>query len=104
MSLLQPTSSITQNLRLPGQYSDAESGLYHNGFRDYLPGLGRYVESDPIGLMGGINTYAYANANPQTNIDASGKDIIVTVTDFVHYTVGVINSLGKYGQSYRSTN
>ena len=41
-----------------------ETGLYHNGFRDYLPALGRYLESDPIGLAGGFNTYAYAGGNP----------------------------------------
>ena len=43
---------IVQNLRLPGQEFDIESGLYHNGFRDYLPEWGRYLQSDPIGLRG----------------------------------------------------
>ncbi len=41
---------FTQNLRFPGQYADSETGWYQNGFRDYNPGLGRYMESDPIGL------------------------------------------------------
>jgi RHS repeat-associated protein len=66
-SLVQP-----QNLRLPGQQADAESGIYHNGFRDYVPNLGRYIESDPIGIAGGINTYAYAGANPLANTAPQG--------------------------------
>ena len=48
------------NLRFPGQYYDAETGLHYNYFRDYDPSVGRYVESDPIGLDGGVNTFAYA--------------------------------------------
>jgi RHS repeat-associated protein len=43
------SGEVVQNLRLPGQYFDLESGFYHNGFRDYLPALGRYAEPDPLG-------------------------------------------------------
>jgi RHS repeat-associated protein len=66
------TGTITQNLRFPGQYFDAESGFYHNGFRDYVPNVGRYLESDIIGLAGGLNTYLYAMANPGEFVDPSG--------------------------------
>ena len=64
--------TITENLRLPGQEADLETGLYHNGFRDYVPAWGRYLTSDPIGLDGGLNTYAYVSNNPLRDIDPQG--------------------------------
>jgi uncharacterized protein RhaS with RHS repeats len=61
----------------------AESGLYYNFFRTYDPNMGRYIESDPIGLGGGINPYGYAGANPLSRTDPSGLfslDYLVSTT------------------------
>lgn len=60
------------NLRFPGQYLDAESNLHYNYFRDYDPATGRYVESDPVGLEGGIATYSYVTSQPLDFADADG--------------------------------
>ncbi|HYD50729.1 MAG TPA: RHS repeat-associated core domain-containing protein [Terriglobales bacterium] len=65
--------SITAQLRFPGQYYDPETQLSQNWHREYDPTLGRYVESDPVGLMGGINTYVYVTANPIVGTDPSGE-------------------------------
>ena len=60
------------NLRFPGQYYDAESGLHYNGQRYYDPKMGRYISSDPIGLSGGMNTYAYSGNDPVNGVDFDG--------------------------------
>ena len=65
-------ATLTYNPRLPGQVYDAETGLHYNYFRDYDPTTGRYVQSDPIGLAGGINTFGYVGGNPLKYIDPQG--------------------------------
>ena len=59
-------------LRLPGQYFDKETNLHYNYFRDYDPSIGRYGESDPVGLIGGLNTYAYVAGSPLLFSDPLG--------------------------------
>ena len=77
--LKQPNDSPTKlahfvyNPRFPGQLYDKETNLHYNYFRDYDPQQGRYVESDPIGLTGGINTYSYVGGDPLQYADPSGN-------------------------------
>lgn len=67
------------NLRFPGQYYDNETGLSYNYFRDYNPKIGRYIQSDPIGLNGGINTFGYVTSNPILYSDPTGQAIPLVV-------------------------
>ncbi len=73
------SGAYSLDLRLPGQWAQSETGgLYQNWFRDYDPQLGRYVQTDPLGLAAGPNVYAYVGANPLNAIDPTGLDCVAT--------------------------
>ncbi|HHF3128043.1 TPA: RHS repeat-associated core domain-containing protein [Vibrio alginolyticus] len=67
------TEQIKFNLRFPGQYYDAETGLHYNWHRYYAPALGRYLQSDRLGLFDGVDTYGYVHGNPLIRIDPTGE-------------------------------
>ncbi len=91
------TATLAQDLRLPGQIMDAETGLYANGFRSYGPGWGRYTQSDPIGLAGGFNTYAYADGNPLVYIDPWG---LCTVSEAYNAVLSALSQAGTDVSSF----
>ena len=71
-------SPVSFNLRFAGQYFDSESNLNYNYFRSYQPTQGRYSQSDPIGLAGGLNRFGYVNGNPLSFIDPRGLQMMPT--------------------------
>ncbi|MGB7271449.1 MAG: RHS repeat-associated core domain-containing protein, partial [Albidovulum sp.] len=66
------TTGAPIDLRFPGQWFQAESGLYQNWMRDYDPTTGRYLQADPLGLVDGASVYGYARGNPVTHYDFLG--------------------------------
>jgi len=99
------TPSVTLNLRLPGQYYQAETdSLSQNGWRDYDPSLGRYVEGDPLGIDAGQNLYAYVDGDPLNLADFEGtspltdyeKDFLspfIPMADLNAADLRIVNSL-----------
>src|SRR5262249_32269743 len=68
---LDPENQIELPFRFPGHWADDQTGLHYNRYRYYSPELGRYLQSDPLGIAGGLNLYAYT-PRPLTQVDVLG--------------------------------
>ncbi|WP_413111583.1 RHS repeat-associated core domain-containing protein [Thaumasiovibrio sp. DFM-14] len=93
------TETVTHtpnNIRFPGQWLDRATGLHQNYFRDYNPAFGRYVQRDPIGLLGGVNVYGYGEQKPTKFIDPTGELAIlapiVPIGNWIGANWGVIGA------------
>lgn len=98
-----PNQTISGNTfiyrgRFPGQVYDLETGLVHNGFRDYAPALGRYIQSDPLGLFGGSNTYGYVSSSPLGATDNDGTTINLIIGSDIPK-----DQISRYIQAYNET-
>lgn len=97
-------TKTTVPLRFPGQYYDEETGFHYNYFRTYIPDLGRYSQSDPIGLEAGWNTFVYVGGNPLLYKDQYGLKVCMLVTrskGLIHYGThvalyGTNSNMGKF--------
>ncbi|MED0363176.1 RHS repeat-associated core domain-containing protein, partial [Escherichia marmotae] len=83
---------VEQNLRYQGQYLDRETGLHYNLHRYYDPDVGRFIVTDPIGLAGGLNLYAYA-PNPLGWIDPLGLSAASDLPQLKGRSPGAIGSI-----------
>ncbi len=95
---LKDVEEIENNLRFQGQYFDEETGLHYNRHRYYNPDTGQFINQDPIGLLGGINNYQYAD-NPTGWTDPFGlacKEGIAIIRQYEnghpegHFTIDIV--------------
>jgi RHS repeat-associated protein len=85
----QGTVTVTYNMRFPGQYYMAETGLNQNWNRDYDPLTDKYIESDPLGLIAGLGTYTYVGGDPISFLDPHGLDAIDINYDYYPVNTGL---------------
>ncbi len=87
-------NDVVMNVRFPGQYYDQESGTHYNYFRDYDSKLGRYIQSDPIGLLGGKNLYSYTHENPLYYGDPDG--LLAFVIPAIPPSIAALGKAGAF--------
>ena len=98
----QQESYIDSNLGFPGQYLDGEVSSYYNYYRNYDHSLGRYLQSDPLGMQAGENYYVYVLSNPIKNVDPFGL-YDITLSGYMQNGRGASVSFGtdpETGQAF----
>lgn len=94
---------VVNNLRFPGQYYDAETGLHYNWHRYYDPRTGRYLEADPVGIVeDSYNLYAYANNNAISVFDQNGLSFTIFIRSEESLTL--IGCDGQVIAQYKASN
>jgi RHS repeat-associated protein len=91
LAQIDPLSTVENNLRFPGQYFDAETGLHYNFQRTYDPEAGRYTQVDPIGFAGGGNHFGYVQNNPSSLLDPFGLKPIIDIGGRLGHLVGQVS-------------
>lgn len=107
------TNAFEMSLRFPGQYWDKETQSHQKFHRDYRPGLGRYLQSDPLGILAGVNVFLYAEARPLWVSDSYGLITLPSAGDLsdIDYQLlmrylsrkGGYMDLSKYCDRYTKT-
>src|SRR5690606_33133871 len=75
--------SVRLDLRGSNHYFDRETGLHYNIQRYFDPATSRYLTPDPIGQLGGLNLYAFANGDPINFVDPLGLQALPADFDYV---------------------
>jgi len=90
-------------LRFPGQQATDASGMFYNYQREYDPAVGRYSQSDPIGLAGGVSTYSYVGGRVLSSVDPLGLIAYVCVKGGTNVGISLpINFQGASSEQIRS--
>lgn len=102
--LLRASTPLEMNLRMPGQYFDAEVGTFYNLMRDVDPQVGRYRQADPQGLGGGLNRFVYASLDPLRRIDPWGLDDFQVIFNRGGATLWVVPPHAQQAQGFAAAN
>ncbi len=106
-------STVTNNLRFPGEYSDAETGLHYNYISDHNPAVGRFIEADPIGIKKVKNhLYARVGNMPTRFVDPYGLETEVTIwqpvgwgqSSFGHVSTNINGTTYSFGPDGSNAN
>jgi RHS repeat-associated protein len=104
--LVEGLGTFALNLRLPGQYADAETGLHYNLHRYYDPERSQYLSPDPLaqapGYPDGPNPYAYVRYNPLRYVDRQGLVLFAfdgTGNDLSD--AGAISNVARFSRLYQ---